>query len=177
MICEQLVAGLADTEARKMNEQAPAVQLQALLPVPLHKLYPANRYAACHHTAHDWFLECVCASVHACVRQPLFHVQDQLGRTVQLCFVCLNSHVLLYCPPEATGTQTAWLLCLAITSTVLAGLRHLRDQQFEQQHTDLNTLCVCCSTRPSPFLMPYLLEPVCFLPSCGPREENTVAYN
>ena len=103
MICEQLVAGLADTEARKMNEQAPAVQLQALLPVPLHKLYPANRYAACHHTAHDWFLE----EVHACVRQPLFHVQDQLGSTVQLCFVCLNSRVLLYCPVEATGTQTA----------------------------------------------------------------------
>ena len=120
---------------------------------------------------------CVCACVHACVRQPLFHVQDQLGRTVQLCFVCLNSHVLLYCPLEATGTQTGWLLCLAITSSVLAGLRHLRDQQFEQQHTDLNTLCVCCSTRPSLFLMPYLLEPVCFLPSCGPREENTVAYN
>ena len=107
MICEQLVAGLADTEARKMNEQAPAVQLQALLPVPLHKLYPANRYAACHHTAHDWFLNCVRACVRACVRQPLLHVQDQLGSTVQLCFVCLNNRVLLYCPVEARGTQTA----------------------------------------------------------------------
>ena len=111
MICEQLVVGLADTEARRMSEQAPAVQLQALLPLPLHMLYPANRYAACHHTAHDWFLECVRACVlacmRACMRQPLFHVQDQLGRTLQLSFVCLHSRVLLYCPVEATGTQTA----------------------------------------------------------------------
>lgn len=71
-ICEHAVLGLTGIEGPKTSAQAPAMQLLALLPQLLHKLYPANRYAACHHTAHDWFLEnkvrvCACACVRAYV--------------------------------------------------------------------------------------------------------------
>ncbi len=64
MTCDHAVLGLAGIEAHRVSAQAPAMQLLARLPPLLHRLYPANRCAAYHHTAHDWFLE----TMHACVR-------------------------------------------------------------------------------------------------------------
>lgn len=78
-----------------MSVQAPAMQLQALLLPLLHKLYPANRYAAYHQTAHNWFLENMHVCVHACVHACMC--------------ACMTATVSCTRP---TGAHSAALLCL-----------------------------------------------------------------